>query len=160
MRRAVLVAAAALLVIEALVFALIGLVMGLAVRRQQMSVGGLSTDAMAVGAWAGQGLLALFLLICAGAAARAGLRVGTGPKGAAGRGAARARALLVICAVLQGLLGAVLLGLSGVPVFAAMMLMLAMVVLAVLALGEPRAAAEAHSAPVDAPPQEGGPAPA
>lgn len=167
MRRSVLYAAAVLLLVEALLFALVGLVLGLAVRKQQMSIGGLSTDAMAVGAWAGQGLLALFLLVCAVVAARAGW-LGGGPRhGAGARGTGRvARALLIACAVLHGLLGAVLLGLSGWPTFVGLMLVLAVVVMAVLVLREPSDPAAAEAAPVDGPPvppampPSGGPQPA
>ncbi|MFF4649551.1 hypothetical protein [Streptomyces sp. NPDC001380] len=168
MRRAVLVAAAVLLLAEALVFAVLGLVMGLAVRKQSMSIGGLSTDAMAVGAWVGQGLLAAFLLVCAVVAARAGLSGAGRRHGGAPRGAGRlARGLLVGCAVLHGLLAAVLLGLAGWAVFIGLTLVLAVVVLAVLVLREPPAgAAGADAPPADVPPVPpvppvaGGPQPA
>ncbi|MFJ6214529.1 hypothetical protein ACIQGZ_14510 [Streptomyces sp. NPDC092296] len=140
MRRAVLLTAAGLLLAEALVFAAVGLVAVLAVRRQRMSVGGLSSDAMADGAWAGLGLLVLVLLVCAVVAGRAALLRGPGPGGGR-RGAGRvAWALLVGGAVLHGLLGAVLLGLAGVPVFAGLMVVLAVLVLALLVLREPEPA--------------------
>ncbi|WP_377271007.1 hypothetical protein [Peterkaempfera sp. SMS 1(5)a] len=162
MRRAVLIAAAVLLAVEALAFALVGLVLGLAVRKQQMSIGGLSPDAMAVGAWAGQGALAVFLLVCAVVAARAGW-LGTGPRHAGGqRGAGRvARGLLIGCAVLHGVLGAVLLGLSGWPTFVGLMLVLAVLVMSLLLLREPGGEAEAAVPPADTPPPvAGGPQPA
>ncbi|WP_055587929.1 hypothetical protein [Peterkaempfera griseoplana] len=162
MRRAVLIATAALLAVEALAFALVGLVLGLAVRKQQMSVGGLSPDAMAIGAWAGQGALAVFLLVCAVVAARAGW-LGPGPRHAGGqRGAGRiARGLLIGCAVLHGLLGAVLLGLSGWLVFTGLMLVLAVLVLALLLLREPGGEAATAAPPAGSPPPvAGGPQPA
>ena len=151
MRRAVLVTAAVLLLVEAVMFALIGWVMGLAVRGQQMSIGGLSTDTMAIGTWVGQGLLAAFLLLCAILAARSGL-LGEGPRhGAVRRGAGPVvRVLLVGCAVLHGLLGAVLLGVSGVPVFVGLMVVLTVLVLSVMVLREPDDAPAA--APTGTPP--------
>lgn len=113
-----------LLVLEALFFAGVGLLLGLAVRDQHMSLGGLSSDAMAGGAWIGMGLLAAFLVVVALVLAR------TAWSGAAmGR---PTRILLIVCAVLHGVLAAVLLALSGVVAFLAMLVMVALLVFVLL----------------------------
>ncbi|TDU06248.1 hypothetical protein EDD99_4796 [Streptomyces sp. 846.5] len=118
------VATVLLLVLEALFFAGVGLLLGLAVRDQNMSLGGLSPDAMAVGAWVGMGLLAAFLLLVALVLART-VRSG----GAMGR---PTRILLIVCAVLHGVLAALLLALNGVVAFGAMLVMVGLLVLVLM----------------------------
>ncbi|MFC1404323.1 MULTISPECIES: hypothetical protein, partial [Streptacidiphilus] len=113
-----------LLVLEALFFAGVGLLLGLAVRHQNMSLGGLSTDAMANGAWVGMGLLAAFLIVVAVLLARTAWR-----GGAMGR---PTRILLIVCAVLHGVLAAALLALSGVVAFLAMLVMVGVMVFVLL----------------------------
>ncbi|MFC1438326.1 hypothetical protein ABUW04_08655 [Streptacidiphilus sp. N1-10] len=113
-----------LLVLEALFFAGVGLLLGLAVRHQNMSLGGLSTDAMANGAWVGMGLLAAFLVVVAVLLARTAWR-----GGAMGR---PTRILLIVCAVLHGVLAAALLALSGVVAFLAMLVMVGVMVFVLL----------------------------
>ncbi|WP_042399679.1 hypothetical protein [Streptacidiphilus carbonis] len=130
------VASVVLLVVEALFFAVVGWVLGLAVQDQNMSLGGLSPDAMADGAWVGMGLLAAFLVVVAAVLARTA-RSG----GAMGR---PTRILLIVCAVLHGVLAAVLLALNGVVAFVAMLVMVALLVLVLLL---------PPAGPVDAPPK-------
>jgi len=120
MRRWTAVATAVLLVVEALVSGLVGYLLGAAVTRQDMSLGGLAPSAMAAGAWAGLGLLAVFLLLAAAVVARTGLRRSMGRP---------TRILLIVCAVLHGVLGAMLLALSGVTAFAVAALTLTLLVL-------------------------------
>lgn len=116
--------AVCLLVLEALFFAGVGLLLGLAVRHQNMSLGGLSSGAMAGGAWVGMGLLAAFLVVVAVVLARMAWR-----GGAMGR---PTRILLIVCAVLHGVLAAVLLALSGVVAFLAMLVMVGVLVFVLL----------------------------
>jgi hypothetical protein len=132
-------AAAVLLVLEALAFTWFGLVVGLAVKHQRMSMGGLSTDSMAVGAWVALGLLALFVLIVAVLAARMALR-----RGAMGR---PTRILLIVCAVLHAVLAAVLLALSGVAAFVWMLVTVTLMVLLLSTTTEPEPPAEPESTP-------------
>jgi hypothetical protein len=118
------VATVLLLALEALFFAGVGLLLGLAVRVQNMSLGGLSPGAMAVGAWVGMGLLAAFLLVVAVVLARTAWS-----GGAMGR---PTRILLIVCAVLHGVLAAVLLALNGVVAFVAMLVMVGLLVMVLL----------------------------
>lgn len=120
MRRGLAATTAVVLVLEALVIAFIHLVLGLSVRNQNMSLAGLDPDGMAIGTFAGGGLFALFLIGCALVPARAAIR--NRPPGRFGR------ILLIVCAVLHGLLGALVVGLVGWPAFVSMMLVLALVV--------------------------------
>jgi hypothetical protein len=110
-----------LLVLEALASGLVGLVLGTAVTRQNMSFGGLAPKAMAVGAWLGLGVLAVFLLVTAAAITRTML-----PDRSMGQ---PTRILLIVCAVLHGLLAAVLLALSGVSAFVVLAVTLTLLVL-------------------------------
>jgi hypothetical protein len=119
-RRGLAATTAVVLVLEALVIAFVHLVLGLSVRNQNMSLAGLDPDGMAVGTFAGGGLFTLFLIGCAVVPARAA--IGNRPPGRFGR------ILLIVCAVLHGLLGALVVGLVGWPAFVCMMLVLALVV--------------------------------
>jgi hypothetical protein len=121
MRRWTAVATAVLLAVEALVSGLLGYVLGTAVTRQHMSLGGLAPGAMAAGAWVGLGLLAVFLLLVAAVVAHLGLR---------DRSMGRpTRILLIVCAVLHGVLAAALLALSGVAAFLVAVVTLTLLVL-------------------------------
>ncbi len=124
MRRWTAGAAALLLVVEGLVLALFGLVLGDAVTSQNMSFGGLAPGAMAVGAWVGLGLLAALMLLTAGVCVRMAVR-----DGSMGR---PTRILLILCAVVHGVLAAVLLALSGTVPFLELMVALALLVLLLL----------------------------
>jgi hypothetical protein len=108
------------LVLEALSIALVNWILGLAVRHQEMSLAGLDPDAMAAGSWAGGGLFALFLVVCAALVVRIALR---------DRMTGRfARIVLIVCAVVQAVVGAVVVGLVGWYAFALLMGVLALLV--------------------------------
>ncbi|MDF3291184.1 MULTISPECIES: hypothetical protein [Streptomyces] len=133
MRRPVAAVAAGVLVIEAVVIAFVNLVLGLAVKRQSMSLGGLAPGAMSTGAFAAGAAFALFLLCCAAIAVRAAI-VDRSP----GR---FARIALVVCAVLHCVLGAAVVGMVGWLAFVAMMVTLGLVVATLVLyaeLGAPR----------------------
>lgn len=120
MRRPIAVAAALALVAEAAAIAFVNLVLGLAVRDQSMSLAGLKPQAMTTGAWVAGAVFALYLLVCAVIELATAVR---------DRGPGRVnRLLLVVCAVLQGVLGAVVVGMVGWAAFAALMLVLALLV--------------------------------
>lgn len=120
MRRGLAATTAVVLVLEALVMAFVHVVLGLVVRNQSMSLAGLDSDAMAVGTFVGGALFALFLIGCALVPARVALR--GRPPGRFGQ------ILLIVCAVLHGLLGALVVGLVGWAAFGFMMLVMALVV--------------------------------
>jgi MFS family permease len=114
------VATAVVLVLDALGIALVNWILGIAVRRQQMSLGGLPYHSMAIGSWVAGGIFALFLLCCAVLVARIALR---------DRMSGRfGRIVLIVCAVVHGVLGAAVVGLVGWYAFAVMMVILALLV--------------------------------
>ncbi|MDI5966863.1 hypothetical protein POF50_012390 [Streptomyces sp. SL13] len=120
MRRPIAVAAALALVAEAVVIVFVNMVLGLAVKRQSMSLGGLKPGAMTSGAWAAGAVLGLYLLVCAVIEVRTAVR---------DRAPGRVnRLLLVVCAVVQGVLGAVVVGMVGWAAFGALMVVLALLV--------------------------------
>ena len=123
-RRAVAAVAAVTLVLEAVGTALLNWILGLVVDRQQMSMGGLDTDAMSVGTWAAGGVFGFCLLLCGVVLLRAAVR---------DRSPGRfGRVLLITCAVAHGLLGAFSVGLVGWPAFAFLMVVLGLIVLSLL----------------------------
>src|SRR5438874_1539393 len=104
-----------------------------------MSLAGLAPGAMSVGAWAGGILFGLYLIFCAVMMARAALR--DRPLGNF------TRILLISCAVGHGLLGAFAVGLVGWAAFAAMMVVLAMIVMTLVAYAERETPAVQDEAP-------------
>ncbi|MFI9099639.1 hypothetical protein ACIGXA_03870 [Streptomyces fildesensis] len=120
MRRGLAATTAVVLVLEAFVIAFVHVVLGLAVRNQNMSVAGLDSDGMAIGTWVGGALFGLFLIGCALIPARVALR--GRPPGRFGQ------ILLIVCAVVHGLLGALVVGLVGWAAFVFMMLVMALLV--------------------------------
>ena len=142
MRRGIAAATAVVLVLDALTIALVNWILGLAVRRQQMSLGGLRTDAMAVGSWVAGGVFALFLLCCAVLVARIALR---------DRMSGRfGRIVLIVCAVVHGVVGAAVVGLVGWYAFLVMMVVLALLVATLLFYApedQPVGGAAAEAAP-------------
>lgn len=120
LRRTAAAATAVVLVLEALTIAFVNWILGLSVRHQKMSMGGLGSDSMAIGSWAGGGLLALFLVVCAALTARIAIR--DRMSGRAGRIA------LIVCAVVHGVVGALVVGLVGWVAFVLMMVILALLV--------------------------------
>lgn len=124
-RRPIAAVAALALVAEAGAIAFVNMVLGLAVRRQSMSLAGLRPAAMTAGAWAAGAALGLYLLVCAVIEVHTALR-----DRAPGR---LNRLLLVVCAVVQGVLGAVVVGMVGWAAFAALMVVLALLVATLVA---------------------------
>lgn len=139
-RRGIAVAAAVVLVLEAVAIAFVNWILGIAVKKQEMSLGGMNTDAMAVGSWAGGGLFALFLLTCAVLVTRIALR--DRMSGRVGR------ITLIVCAVVHGVVGALVVGLVGWYAFVLMMVILALLVGTLLLYApEDRPASAATAAP-------------
>ncbi|TGA83195.1 hypothetical protein, partial [Streptomyces palmae] len=126
-RRPVAAVAALVLIGEAVGIALLNWILGLMVDRQKMSMGGMDPDAMSRGAWIMGGVFGVYLLGCGFVLLRAAVR---------DRGPGRfGRVLLVTCAVLHGLLGALTVGLVGWTAFAVMMVVMGMIVLTLMAYG-------------------------
>ncbi|MFC1414688.1 hypothetical protein ACEZCY_36215 [Streptacidiphilus sp. N1-12] len=123
------IGAALLLVLEALVTSVLALVLGIGIKRQNMSLGGLEPDRMALGVWVGLGTLAGFLVVVG-----AVLAIMAARRRAMGR---PTRILLIVCAVLHAVLAAVTLALSGVLVFVVLIVTLGFLVL-VIQLGPGR----------------------
>lgn len=120
MRKGIAVATAVVLLIEGLAIAFLNWLLGLIVQKQQMSMGGLSNKSMAVGSWVAGGVFGLFLLVCAAIALRVALRDRmTGRLG---------RIVLIVCAVVHGVVGAVVVGLVGWFAFVGMMVILGLLV--------------------------------
>ncbi|NUP36140.1 MAG: hypothetical protein HOY76_03720, partial [Streptomyces sp.] len=143
MRRGIAVATAVVLLLEAVAIAFVNWILGLAVRHQKMSLGGLDPDAMATGSWVAGGLFAAFLLACAALVARVALREEM--PGRVGR------VVLIVCAVVHGVLGAVVVGLVGWVAFVALMAVLALLV-GTLLLHAPEDAPGGGAAPQGPPP--------
>lgn len=120
MRRGIAVATAVVLVLEGLAVAFLNWILGLVVRHQKMSLGGIGTDTMAVGSWVAGGLFAAFLVLCAVLVARIAWR-----ERMSGR---VGRIVLIVCAVVQGVVGAVVVGLVGWYAFVVLMLVLGLLV--------------------------------
>lgn len=120
MRRGIAAGTAVVLVLEALTIAFVNWILGLAVQHQEMSLAGLEPDAMAAGSWVAGGLFALFLVGCAVLVARIALR-----DEMVGR---FGRIVLIVCAVVHGVVGALVVGLVGWLAFVVMMVILALLV--------------------------------
>jgi hypothetical protein len=116
-RRGIAVGTAVILVAEAFVIAFVNWILGLAVRHQSMSLAGADPDMMAVGSWVGGGLFGLFLIFCAVLVIRIARR-----DEMTGR---LSRIVLIICAVVHGVVGALVVGLVGWYAFVLLMVILA-----------------------------------
>nr|WP_202513949.1 MULTISPECIES: hypothetical protein [unclassified Streptomyces] len=137
--------AALVLAVEAVGIVIINVVMGTVVKNQDMSLAGTNPDVMSKGTWVLGGVSGLFLLLCAVILVLAGAR-----DRAPGR---VARIVLICCAVVHGVLGALTVGLVGWTAFAWMMAVLGLVVLALVAYGPqpgPKAEPEQPAAPAPA----------
>ncbi|SEO90363.1 hypothetical protein SAMN05216267_105332 [Actinacidiphila rubida] len=119
-RRGMAAATAVVLVVEGLAIAFLNWLLGLIVQKQEMSMGGISHTSMAVGSWVAGGLFGLFLVVCAALALRIALR-----DRMAGR---LGRIVLIVCAVVHGVVGAVVIGLVGWAAFVGMMVILGLLV--------------------------------
>ncbi|MCT4355652.1 hypothetical protein M5362_21170 [Streptomyces sp. Je 1-79] len=144
-RRPIALVTAGVLFLEAPGIVAINAVMARFVEAQSMSLDGLDPDAMVTGTWVLGIVSGLLLALCATVALITGIR--DRRPGRAGR------ALLIGCAVVHGLLGAVTIGLIGWGAFAFMTVVLGLIVLTLVAYGKGTEAPEA-----DAP--QGAPAPA
>ncbi|KAF4406688.1 hypothetical protein [Streptomyces lycii] len=133
-RRPVALVAAVVLAAEAVGFALLNWFLGEVVDNQRMSLAGLDPDAMSLGSVALGVVFGLYLLTCAVVLLVAGVR-----DRAPGR---FSRVLLIVCAVVHAVLGAVTVGLVGWAAFAFLMLVLGLVVLALIGYGTDRGTAE------------------
>lgn len=124
-RRPVAWVAAIMLLLEAIAIVFVNGVLATVVANQQMSLAGLDPSAMSAGTWVMGGVFGCYLVLCAAILVRTALR---------GRAPGRfGRMVLIICAVVHGVLGAVTVGLVGWTAFVFMMVMLGLIVLVLLA---------------------------
>ncbi|MET9957611.1 hypothetical protein ABZ128_00700 [Streptomyces sp. NPDC006326] len=121
LRRLVAAAAALVIAAEAVLLVFVHIVLGRTTQNQSMSVAGMDPDVMSATTYAMGAGIGAFLLLCSALLAHAALR-----DRAPGR---FARIVLITAAVTHGLLGALAVGLVGWGAFAAMMLILCLLVL-------------------------------
>ncbi|MEV7564757.1 hypothetical protein [Streptomyces tanashiensis] len=127
-RRPIALVTAAVLFLEAPGIVAINAVMAGFVEAQSMSLDGMDPDAMVAGTW-GLGIASgAALLLCALVALVAGIR--DRRPGRLGRG------LLIGCAIVHGVLGAVAVGLLGWTAFAFLVAVLGLLVLTLVAYGK------------------------
>lgn len=127
-RRPVAWVAAIVLLAEAVGFVFVNGLMATVVDNQQMSLAGLDPDAMSTGTWGAGFALGLYLLACAALLTRTAIT---------DRGFGRiARPVLISCAILHGVLGALAVGLVGWAAFLFMMVVLGLIVLTLIGYGE------------------------
>ncbi|MFF5708565.1 hypothetical protein [Streptomyces sp. NPDC012756] len=130
-RRPIALVTAGVLFLEAPGIVAINAVMAGFLEAQSMSLAGMDPDAMVTGTW-GLGIASgAALLLCGLVALVAGVRDR--------RPGRFGRALLIGCAIVHGVLGAVSVGLLGWPAFAFLVTVLGLVVLTLVAYGEERA---------------------
>ncbi len=127
-RRPIALVAALVLLLEAVGIVALNAVMARFVEIQSMSLDGLDPDAMVTGTWALGIVSGLLLALCALVCLLAGVRDR--------RPGRPSRVLLIGCAVVHGVLGAVTVGLVGWAAFALMMVVLGLIVLTLVAYGE------------------------
>ncbi|WP_093799363.1 hypothetical protein [Streptomyces sp. Wb2n-11] len=153
-RRPIAAVSAAVLFVEAVGTVCVHWILGRVVDSQSMSLDGLDSGVMATSTWVMGGVFGLYLVACGVFLLRAAL---------ADRAPGRlGRTLLIACAVVHGVLGALAVGLVGWTAFAAMMAVLGLVVLSLVAYGEREGRGDTTVA-ADAPPagpESGTPAPA
>ncbi|MER7725273.1 hypothetical protein [Streptomyces sp. NPDC096323] len=146
-RRPVAFIAALVLFAEAVGIVIVNVVLGTVVKNQDMSLAGTDPDVMSKGTWALGAVSGLFLVLCGVLLLLAGIR-----DRAPGR---VARIVLIGCAVVHGVLGALTVGLVGWPAFAFMMVVLGLIVLTLVAYGpgdeEPATGAEPEQPAAPAP---------
>lgn len=126
-RRPVAFVAAIVLFVEAVGIVLINGILATVVKNQTMSLAGMDPTVMSNGTWAMGGFFGLYLLLCGLLLLLAGIR-----DRAPGR---FARIVLIICAVVHAVLGALTVGLVGWTAFASMMVVLGLIVLTLVAYG-------------------------
>ncbi|MFB7215859.1 hypothetical protein [Streptomyces sp. NPDC056255] len=146
-RRPVAFVAAIVLFAEAVGIVLINGILATVVKNQDMSLAGMDPAVMSNGTWVMGGVFGLYLLLCGLFLLLAGAR-----DRAPGR---FARIVLIICAVVHAVLGALTVGLIGWAAFASMMVVLGLIVLTLVAYGtrsdEPRSEEPADDAGAGAP---------
>ncbi|MFD7532082.1 MULTISPECIES: hypothetical protein [unclassified Streptomyces] len=126
-RRPVAFVAAIVLFVEAVGIVLINGILATVVKNQTMSLAGMDPAVMSNGTWAMGGVFGLYLLLCGLLLLLAGIR-----DRAPGR---FARIVLIVCAVVHAVLGALTVGLVGWAAFASMMVVLGLIVLTLVAYG-------------------------
>ncbi|WP_411105737.1 hypothetical protein [Streptomyces sp. cmx-4-9] len=144
LRRLVAALAAVVLVVEAAVLVLVHVVLGRTTASQSMSIAGSDPDVMSKATYAMGAGTGAFLLLCAVLLAVAAVR-----DRAPGR---FGRILLVVAAVTHGVLGMLAVALVGWAAFAALMLILCLVVLALVLYAPGPARPEVADGPPPAPP--------
>ncbi|MBT2487381.1 hypothetical protein J7E96_02255 [Streptomyces sp. ISL-96] len=127
-RRPIAAVAAALLFVEAVGIVFVHWILGKVVNSQSMSLAGLDSDVMSTSTYLMGGGFGLYLVACGVLLLRAA--VSDRPPGRLGR------ILLIACAVVHGVLGALCVGLVGWAAFVAMMVTFGLVVLSVIAYGK------------------------
>ncbi|MFE8911277.1 hypothetical protein [Streptomyces globisporus] len=135
MRRPVAIVTALVLFGEAVGIVIVNAVLATVAENQSMSLAGMDPHAMSAGTWVMGGVSGLLLVLCGLTALIAGVR-----DRAPGR---VGRIVLIGCAVVHGVLGAVAVGLVGWAAFAFMMVVLALLVLTLLSYGPGARAEEA-----------------
>lgn len=151
-RRPIALVTAAVLFLEAPGIVVINAIMARFLEVQSMSLDGMDPDAMVAGTW-GLGIASgVALLFCGLVALLAGLR--DRRPGRLGRG------LLIGCAVVHGILGAVAVGLIGWGAFAFLMAVVGLVVLTLVAYGKDAGKPDGEGSGEDADAPDGVPAPA
>ncbi|MFG3525836.1 hypothetical protein ACGF8B_03775 [Streptomyces sp. NPDC047917] len=128
-RRPVAFVAAIVLFVEAVGIVLINGILATVVKNQDMSLAGMDPAVMSNGTWAMGGFFGLYLLLCGLLLLLAGIR-----DRAPGR---FARIVLIVCAVVHAVLGALTVGLVGWAAFASMMVVFGLIVLTLVAYGTP-----------------------
>ncbi|MEW1900437.1 MULTISPECIES: hypothetical protein [unclassified Streptomyces] len=141
-RRPIALATAVVLLLEAPGIVAVNAVMARFVEAQSMSLDGMDPDAMVTGTWALGIVSGAALVLCALVALLAGLR--DRRPGRLGRG------LLIGCAIVHGVLGAVSVGLLGWEAFAFLTVVLGLIVLTLVAYGKEPGAPVAEEAPAPA----------
>ncbi|MGW1411331.1 hypothetical protein [Streptomyces sp. NPDC002403] len=126
-RRPVAFVAALVLFAEAVGVVLINGILATVVKNQDMSLAGMDPAVMSNGTWVMGGVFGLYLLLCGLLLLLAGIR-----DRAPGR---FARVVLILCAVVHGVLGALVVGLVGWTAFAFLMVVLGLIVLTLVAYG-------------------------
>lgn len=126
-RRPVAFVAAIVLFVEAVGIVLINGILATVVKNQDMSLAGMDPAVMSNGTWAMGGVFGLYLLLCGLLLLLVSIR-----DRAPGR---IARIVLITCAVVHGVLGALTVGLVGWTAFATLMVVLGLIVLTLVAYG-------------------------
>ncbi|MET9364976.1 hypothetical protein ABZX93_29230 [Streptomyces sp. NPDC006632] len=143
LRRLIAIVAALVLFAEACAIVVVNWLLGRFAASQHMSLAGIDPKAISTGAWIAGGLFGVFLVVCGIVLLVMAVR-----DRAPGR---VARIAVIACAVVHAVLGAFLVGLVGWSAFAALMVVLALLVFVLLAYVKERPGPEREPEPGDAP---------